>query len=284
MNRSYWIGVVLVAACLGPSLAGQGALMVFCAPGYPGNTEQAQPTMDGFAEAVAEAAGLAAGALRAEYHEKVGAGFDRLGSDEAALALVTLPFYLEYGEELGLTPRLSGVQGGSSTETWSLAVPRGTVSEPADLEGWELVGAPGFSPSFVRGPLLSGWGQLPGGVNITFTSRALTALRRASSGEKIAVLLDPAQAGAVPSLPFGGKLEIAARSPEVPVSLLCTLARRSPAGDESLIDALATMHESVKGATSLEAIRLERFVPVDREELERIRMAFRAAGGPADTR
>jgi len=283
LSRTSWI-ITLLVACAFSALAGEGTLLVVCAPGYPGNTEQAQSTLDDFASAAAAAAGWDAGALLAEYHEKAQAGLERIGSDEAALALVTLPFYLEYGSALGLRPHLAGVQEGSSTESWSLAVPKGSISGPAGLAGWELTGVPAFSPSLVRGPLLSGWGKLPGDVKITFTSRTLSALRRASTGEKVAVLLDPVQAGALSSLPFGGKIEIVARSPEVPASLLCTVAGRLPAGRTSILDAFSSMHENETGAAALEAIRLERFVPVDGERLEAVRTAFEAAGGAADPR
>src|SRR6059036_784782 len=39
--------------------------LVVCAPGYPGTTEEAQPTMDAFARAAEAAAGWPAGSLHA---------------------------------------------------------------------------------------------------------------------------------------------------------------------------------------------------------------------------
>src|SRR5437867_12077892 len=68
--------------------------IVLCAPGYPGNTLQAQPTMDLFARYVEKAAGLAGGSLGAAYYETEKGGLDRLAAEDSALALVPLPFYL----------------------------------------------------------------------------------------------------------------------------------------------------------------------------------------------
>src|SRR5437870_8109634 len=53
-------------------------VIVVCAPGYPGNTVEAQPTMDLFAKYVEKAAGLAPGSLGAVYHETEKGGLDRL--------------------------------------------------------------------------------------------------------------------------------------------------------------------------------------------------------------
>ena len=88
-----------------PSVASDTApaiTLVVCAPGYPGNTEQAQPVMDDLAAQLARGAGWEAGRLGAVYHRKLEAGVERLSRDDAAVVLVPLPFFLEYREELGL--------------------------------------------------------------------------------------------------------------------------------------------------------------------------------------
>jgi hypothetical protein len=50
------------------------AKIVFCAPGAPGTTEEAQPAMDAFAAALAAKAGLPAGELGATYAASEDAG------------------------------------------------------------------------------------------------------------------------------------------------------------------------------------------------------------------
>ncbi len=85
-------------------------------------------------------------------------------------------------------------------------------ARPADLAGYEILSLAGYAPRFVRGPALGEWGALPRGVTITFSPAVLTGLRKASGGAKVAVLLDSAQAAALPTLPYAAKLKVVARS------------------------------------------------------------------------
>src|SRR5207245_3648963 len=76
------IGMPLLVAALAapaapvaaaPSIRSPAAIVV-CAPGYPGTTGAAQPTMDAFASAAAAAAGWPAGSVRAAYFETAESG------------------------------------------------------------------------------------------------------------------------------------------------------------------------------------------------------------------
>ncbi len=269
---------ILPALCLLIPLGAAGAApkrLVVCAPGYPGTTAQAQPSMDAFARAAGRAAGWAEGDLGAVYHETETGGLERLRDAEAALALVPLPFLLKHGEELGLRPRLRVVQEAGADEVWSLVVPRGRVSSPASLEGWEVTGTPAYAPGFVRGPALGGWGELPASARITFTPSPLSALRRAAAGEKVAVILDRAQTEALASLPFAENLEIVTRSGPLPGVLLCTVDGRideTRAG--ALIEGLLRLHREEGGTELLGSLRMRRFDEIDPEALKSAREAF----------
>jgi hypothetical protein len=119
--------------------------------------------MDDFARTAERAAGLPSGSLGAVYFETEQGGLSRLGEPDAALALVTLPFFLEHGSALLLKPELQVVQSAGANETWSLVAKRGRVTSPASLDGWEITGIPGYSAGFVRGPVLSGCAACPDG-------------------------------------------------------------------------------------------------------------------------
>lgn len=253
--------------------------IVVCAPGYPGTTAEAQPTMDGFASAAAGAAGWKPGGLAAVYHETLKGGVDRLGAPDAVLALVTLPFYLEERARLRLAPRLQVAIEPGGAETWSLVAKKGLVGSAAALDGWEILGNAAYSPAFVRGTILGGWGPMPASARIQFAPAPLSALRRAASGEKIAVLLDAAGAAALPTLPFASDLEVVARSAALPASLLCTVGDRLPARDAGqLIEGLKRLHRNPAGAAILKSMRMMRFEPVDEASLRSARQAFERAG------
>jgi ABC transporter, phosphonate, periplasmic substrate-binding protein len=255
-------------------------VIVVCAPGFPGNTAQAQPTMDRFATAVGAAAGRPAGAIGALYFETEAAGLTQLAKPQSGLALVPLPFFLKHADALQLEPRLTAVQaGGPAQETWSLVAQRGRVGKAADLAGWEVTGATGYAPAFVRGIVLGRWGALPDSVRITFSAAPLAALRRAAAGETVAVVLDGAQTAALPSLPFGADLEVVARSRPLPGSLLCLVGDRlGDDGAGAILRALLHLHDTAAGAEILPTMRIVRFEAVDRKALAGARQAY-AAGG-----
>lgn len=257
-------------------------VIVLCAPGYPGNTFQALPTMDAFAKRAGHAAGWPEGKLGAVYHETEKGGLDRLASDDAAMALVPLPFFLQHGAALGLKPRLEAEQDSGATEVWSLVAKKGAIVSPASLDGWELTGKPGYAPAFVRGPVLRGWGAVPATARITFSAGILSILRRAAAGEKIAAVLDGEQTAALASLPFVNDLEVVARSKALPASVLSIVRDHlTPAEAESLAKALLRLHETEEGKEVLKRMRMKRFLPVDTKSLDAAQRVFKESAGPA---
>jgi hypothetical protein len=275
-----------VAAALAASLAFGAALadapratIVVCAPGSPGTTEEAQGAMDAFAAAVAARAGLPAAALGATYAASEDAGVARLRAPDASIALVSLPFFLKHEKALALRAELHPVvQGGDTTERWSLVARKGRVATPAALEEFTILSSAGFSPAFVRGPALGGWGKLPATVRIMQSAAVLSALRRAAAGEPVAVLLDGAQEAALPTLAFAAELEVIARSPPLPAGVVAAVDRRLPAARWAKVGAaLRELPTDPAGAEALAGIRMSRFVPLDAKALSAARRAYAEA-------
>jgi hypothetical protein len=237
--------------------------------------------MDAFARSAGLAAGWPEGKLGAVYHETEKGGLDRLAVDDAAMALVPLPFFLQHGAALELKPRLEAGQDSGATEIWSLVAKKGRIVSPASLDGWELTGKSGYAPAFVRGPALHGWGAVPATARITFSAGILSVLRRAAAGEKIAAVLDGEQTAALASLPFANDLEVVARSNPLPVSVLSIVGDRlSPAEAEALAKALLRLHETEEGKEVLTRMRMKRFLPVDAKRLDAAQRTFKHSGGP----
>src|SRR5262249_60547677 len=81
--------------------------LVVCSPGSPGTTEEAQPRMDELASAVTAKSGTA---VAAGYEPSDAAGASHLRSAEAGL--VSLPFFLQHEQEVGLrAPLHAGGKG-----------------------------------------------------------------------------------------------------------------------------------------------------------------------------
>lgn len=261
------------------ALAAEPVAFVAVAPGYPGTTAEAQASMDAFAAALAAQAGWPAGSLVAAYYEKEGPGLERLAKPDAALAMVALPLFLQHADALKLEPRLAAAQkGGGPTEVWALVAKKGRLASPAALAGWQVNSIAGYAPAFVKGPALGGWGPVPASVKIVQNSQVLSSLRKAATGEDIAVLLDGTQAAALPTLPFAGELEVVARSTPLPSGVLVTIGKRlTPERWKVLDGALRKLGDTPEGKGALEAIRLQGFFPLDPSTLAAARKAYAAA-------
>jgi hypothetical protein len=263
----------LVAAVL---LTAEPTAFVAVAPGYPGTTAEAQASMDAFAAALAAASGLPAGSVTASYHETAKGGLERLAKPDAALGMVSLPFFLANADALKLQPRLAAVQkDGQATETWALVARKGSLPSPEALAGWQVSSIAGYAPAFVKGTALAGWGKVPDGVQVVQTGQVLSALRKAAAGEKVAVLLDGTQAAALPTLPFAGDLEVVARSAPLPAGVVVTVGNRlAPDRWKALEKGLRSLASTPAGLAALEGIRLKGFVPLDEASLAAARKSF----------
>ena len=266
---------VILLGSLAVAEVGTSTLVV-CAPGYPGSTAEAQSAMDDLASALAVQAGMKSEALGAVYFEDETDGVAGLGQENAALALVTLPFFLEHRKELSLQPVAQAVQfERMANEPWTLVAGAGRIMAPGDLAGWEIMSLGGHSPAFVRGTVFDGWGEVPDDIDIVFSSRVLTALRRAAKGENVAVLLDGEQAAALDRLPFADDLVVVRTTEPAPTSLLCSVGDRlSTESSAGLIDAAMGLGDTEAAADALAAVRIDRFVVLDTDALDRVTGAF----------
>lgn len=239
--------------------------LVACAPGYPGTTAEARPSMDAFAAALARAAGWPEGSVAGVYLPQEKDGLARLSKPDAAVALVTLPFWVKHGAALGLDPRLEVVTQGAKgpTEEWSLVAKKGRVTSAASLAGFTIASSAGYAPGFVRG-VLAGFGALPASARIVDSTQVLSWLRKAATGADAAVLLDGQQAAAIASLPFASDLEVVARSAQLPVAFVATVGKRLTAARWSALDeAFLAIRSDPRGEAALQGIRMTQFVPAD---------------------
>jgi hypothetical protein len=246
--------------------------LVVCAPGYPGSTAEARPSMDAFAKAVVEAGHLQPASLSAVYEETEAGCLRRLAQPSSALVLTPLPFFLDREKELRLVARLSAVpRGGEPLERWTLVAGK---EHPASLDGYTVQSSAGYSKRFVRAAAPG----LPRNVDIRPLTAVLSALRRAAGGEKVAVLLDGAQAAALGSLPFASSLAVIGTSAPMPVAVLATIARRMDASRwKALEPALKRIGDDPAAREALEGVRLSGFVPLDEPALAAARTAYRQA-------
>lgn len=246
--------------------------LVVCAPGYPGNTAEAQPAMDALARSIAAAAHLPEGSVNAVYEETAQGGVKRLGAKDAAILLAPLPFYLEEEKGLRLTARLMAAPDGAQPlERWTLMA--GKQHAPS-LAGTTVQTTAGYSKRFVHAMAPS----LPEDAQIVASQSVLSALRRAANGEKVAALLDGAQGAAVEKLPFAAALARVESSDPVPVAVVATVGRKLPEKQwKALRAALLSLSGEAAAREALQGVRMSGFVPLDEKALSSARAAFARA-------
>ena len=237
------------------------ATLVFCAPGYPGGAGDAQPFLDQFVKDAATAAGWPAGSLTAVYDPTEEGGLAKLGSQDAVLAFVPYPFFVQHAAQLHLTPiAQADVAGTGTQQKWTLVAKQGRVTGPASLAGFTLLSSAGYAPEFVRHQALGNW-TLPPDVKIVLNGQTLSALRKAANGDPVVVLLDQTQTAALPTLPFAGEVKAVTVSPDVPVALVAVVDNRLPVAKvKSLQAGLLKLGHGQTSADSLGSLRLNGFV------------------------
>jgi hypothetical protein len=236
--------------------------LVFCAPGYPGGSGDAQPFVDQFAKAAAASAGWKADSLAATYDPTEQGGLTKLGDKDSALAFVPYAFYVQHAAALHLAPLAQAdVAGVGTQEHWTLVGKAGgPVTGPATMTGYTILSVAGYAPEFVRRSALASW-TLPADAKIEASGQILSALRRVASGEPVLALLDQTQTAALSTLPFAAQIKTLAQSTALPVALITVVDSRLPeARAKEFQAALIKMNSTSGGAQMLVSLKLKGFV------------------------
>lgn len=236
------------------------ATLVFCAPGYPGGSGDAQPFLDQFAKAAAASAGWKSDSLGAIYDPSEQGGLTKLADKDSVLAFVPYAFYVQHAAALHLVPLVQAdVVGVGTQERWTLVGKEGgAVTGAASMTGYTILSIAGYAPEFVKHSALAAW-TLPTDVKVESTGQTLSALRRVASGEPVVALLDQTQAAALSTLPFAAQIKTLMQSPPLPVAVIAVVdARLAEARAKAFQAALIKMNSA--SADTLASLRLKGFV------------------------
>lgn len=259
------------------AMAADPVAMVICAPGFPGSTTEAQGAIDALANAMASAAKWGPAELKGSYYETEAGGIARLSQPDAAIALLPLALFLEQESTLKLTARQAAIMKGRTdpNETWALVAKKGAIPNAGALAGYEIQSIVGFSPKFIKGPVLGAWGKLPEGVKFTQTKQVLSAMRKAAKGDKVALVLDSEQTAAIATSPFAADLEIVYKSAPLPMGVIATVGTKVPdAKWKPMGEALPKLGGTPDGAKALEGVWKLRFDVLDAKGIEAARKTF----------
>jgi hypothetical protein len=235
------------------------ATLVFCAPGYPGGSGDAQPFVDQFAKAATASAGWKPDSLGAIYDPSEQGGLAKLGDKDSVLAFVPYAFYVQHAAAFHLVPLVQAdVAGVGTQERWTLVGKAGGAVTGAALTGYTILSVAGYAPEFVKHSALAAW-TLPTDVKIESTGQILSALRRVASGEPVVALLDQTQTAALSTLPFAAQIKTLTQSAPLPVAVIAVVDARLPeARAKAFQTALIKMNST--NTDTLALLRLKGFV------------------------
>ena len=236
------------------------ATLVFCAPGYPGGSGDAQPFVDRFAKDAAVLAGWKSDGLAAIYDPSEQGGLTKLADKDSVLAFVPYAFYVQHAAALHLAPLAQAdLVGVGTQERWTLVGKAGgPVTGAAALSGYTILSVAGYAPDFVKHSALAAW-ALPADVKIESTGQILSALRRVASGEPVVALLDQTQAAALSTLPFAAQIKTLTQSAPLPVAVVVVVDARLPEARAKAFQA-ALLKMNSANAETLASLRLKGFV------------------------
>ncbi|MHC4821353.1 MAG: hypothetical protein ACYTDX_06500 [Planctomycetota bacterium] len=266
-----WVLTLMLLGGRPASAAGRDIL--FWAPYAPGSPEQAAGALDEFARYVETSAGWPEGTVTAIYRNSEEGGLAALEELDPGFVLVPIPVHLRYHESLDWTPVRGTVLAGVDAQRYTLFGPAGSSLE--QFAEFRIEGDAAYDPVFVE-TLVLGGKQLADDRFVA-TSRPLSAVRRATRGEKVAVLLDEGQRRALASLPAAADLVLLAESTWMPAALLSRRARSDDEDARALAEVLDRIGDDPDAAELLATLRIQRFEAVEPEALEKIQKTYKAA-------
>lgn len=296
---AFALAALVVGSWASPGAAGQDASagpgLVVCYPNAPGSTEAARPVMERLGAHLTWRTGFE---VQPIYTNDAAEARRWIDAQRPRFAILSLPLFLRWREELGLTVVAQSERAHAATERYHLVVANDSpVRSLADLKK----GGPGGrdlvlwsshldDARFVSAVVFEGALQVAaddaGDVRGVVTAQPLRALRRMKAGEAFegqpvdAVLLEDSAWNELQKIAsFRESLRAAHVSPLLPTPPVVAIGAVDPADVERVRQALVTMHEDEKGRELLSTLQVTGFGPPTPEAMNATVAAY-AEGAP----
>jgi len=189
--------------------------MLFCLPGFPGTTSQAQPYIDKMLRHLEGKLALAQGTMTGTYLPDGDKSEKKLAGSKPDLALVGPSILAGSHKAMGMKVIAKVEINGRGQETYSVITAKGGPSSLADLAGKTVSGAVVHDEKYVHNVLLDR--KLAAG-NLTLMSqkRPLKSLRDVARGKVDAAIVDRSVVDHMSELDFAGDLQVIYTSVPVP--------------------------------------------------------------------
>ncbi len=207
--------VIAMVLVLAASVSADVKDMLFCLPGFPGTTSQAQPYIDKMLRHLEGKLALAEGTMTGTYLPDGDRSVKMLVGSKPDLALVGPSILAGNHKSLGMKVIARVEINGRGQETYSVVTAKGGPSSLVDLVGKTVSGAVVHDEKYVHNVLLDR--KLAAG-NLTLISekRPLKSLRDVVRGKVDAAIVDRSVVDHMSELDFAGDLQVIYTSVSVP--------------------------------------------------------------------
>lgn len=231
-------------------------LVLFCFPGGPGSTQDAQPVVDQFLDKLAPLAGWSA--VSGTYYNDMTQCRDQFTRAKPDVVIVPLDIFLARRATWKLSA-VSALQNRETSSRYHLVARKGATL--ASLKGQKLLTGLKAAAKFFSRVGFGGRVDLERDFDFGRTRSPLRAVKNVAKGKAAAALLDDVQQRSLDGLPMARDLVTVLSGPELPGAIVAGVGLAPP----RLGAALATVCKQEREACK--EMRITGFAPVNAKRL-----------------
>ncbi|RMD96803.1 MAG: hypothetical protein D6812_16410 [Deltaproteobacteria bacterium] len=250
--------------------------LIICSPASPGTTEQAENFMKSVTTYIETTLSWPEGTMRGIYYPSEAEGLAAIEREKPGFAIVSVGFFLKYGERFQMTPFLQPVYGNATVERYYVVVKDPAFETIADLRGKRLRSNHLVEPLFLSRVVFRGKIDVESFFDAKVSRTSFSAIKAVARGGAEAVLLNASQYDALGQLPFASDLRAIFVSEPIPTAPVVALPNAAAEDREKLAAALLGMKDDPEGRKILHTMSIDGFRPASPSTYMEVIQLFQA--------
>lgn len=211
--------------------------------GGPDTGAEGETIITQFLASLAKLSGIPSGSLQGKYFNNIIEAKTYINQNKNAYIMASLGFFLSNRSAMNLAPLAVVKLRGNDREQFYLAVKKGAYSDLKQLKGKTLSGNVLYEDHrFINAMIFNNVLRVDNFFTLKPTARPLSAVRKLTTGQYDAVLLNHMQYYSLKNLATFKQLDIIHRSPKMPaLGLMMTNTSQNRSTRDKIIRAVTTM-------------------------------------------
>ncbi|HOD15230.1 MAG TPA: PhnD/SsuA/transferrin family substrate-binding protein [Spirochaetota bacterium] len=211
--------------------------------GGPDTGAEGEKIINQFISSLAKISGMKKDAFQGKYFNTIAEAKAYIQQNKNSYIMGSIGFFLAQRTFMNLVPLAVVKQQGSATEQYKLIIKKGAFKSLKQLKGKILAGNVLYEDKkFINKMIFDGKIDISSHFQLKPTSRPLSALRKLTSGEYAAVLINTRDYNSLKTLDLFPKIEILYSSPTMPaLGLMMVNTKTNQAAQSKIINAVTRM-------------------------------------------